>query len=242
LTIKSTSQDNLDTSYENRGFKAGFIASLPIAIGFIPIAITFGVVAQTAGLDFMQTMAMSIFIFAGASQFVGINLIVAGVPFIEIVLATFMINFRHFLMSSSLTTKLAPIKKRTLAVIGFGVTDETFALASMQPGKLSGGFLLGLNLTAYAAWVIGTGLGVVLAAGMPPALQSSMGIALYAMFIGLLVPNMKRSLKVAAVVAIAGITNIVLLNYLSVGWSIILATITGALIGTFFFKGDKNNG
>ena len=245
MTIKNTkqeNQDNLDVFHTKRGVKAGIIASLPIAIGYIPIAITFGIIAQAAGLDFMQTLAMSIFIFAGASQFVGVNLITMGVPFIEIVLATFMLNFRHFLMSSSLMTKLAPIRKRVLAVIGFGVTDETFALASMQSGKLSGGFLLGLNLTAYTAWVFGTGLGVLLAAGIPPALQSSMGIALYAMFIGLLVPNMKKSLKVIVVVIVAGAANIFLHNYLSLGWSIILATITGTLIGTLFFKGGKNNG
>ena len=140
MTIKDTNQenqDNLGVFHTKRGVKAGIIASLPIAIGYIPIAITFGIIAQAAGLDFMQTLAMSIFIFAGASQFIGVNLIITGIPFIEIVLATFILNFRHFLMSSSLMTKLAPIRKRVLFVIGFGVTDETFALASMQSGKLT---------------------------------------------------------------------------------------------------------
>ncbi|KUO53639.1 MAG: hypothetical protein APF76_12305 [Desulfitibacter sp. BRH_c19] len=224
---------------KQRGLKDGIVASLPIAIGYIPIAITFGVLAQATGLTLFQALSMSLFVFAGASQFVGINLIAMGVPFAEIVVTTFILNFRHFLMSSSLVTKFAPMKNGLLAIVGFGITDETFSLASLQPGQLSGPFLIGLNFTAYAAWVGGTGLGVILAAGMPPVLQSSMGIALYAMFIGLLIPSMKKSIKIASVAIIAGLTNIVLYNYLSVGWSIILATITGAFIGTFFFKGGK---
>jgi len=239
LTVKSISQDNLNISYEKKGLKDGIIASLPIAVGYIPIAITFGVIAQAAGLTLVQALSMSLFVFAGASQFVGVNLIAMGVPFAEIVVTTFILNFRHFLMSSSLVTKFAPMRKGLLAAIGFGITDETFSLASLQPGKLGAAFLLGLNFTAYTAWAFGTGLGVILAAGMPPMLQSSMGIGLYAMFIGLLVPSMKKSIKVAVIAIAAGITNLILYNYLSVGWSIILATITGALIGTFCFKGGK---
>jgi len=239
LTVKSTSQDKLINTCENKGLREGIIASLPIAVGYIPIAITFGVIAQSAGLTLVQALSMSLFVFAGASQFVGVNLIAMGVPFAEIVLTTFILNFRHFLMSSSLATKFAPMKRSMLALIGFGITDETFSLASLQSGKLGAAFLLGLNFTAYTAWAVGTGLGVILGAGMPPMLQSSMGIGLYAMFIGLLVPGMKKSLKATAIAIAAGITNLVFYNYFSVGWSIILATITGALIGTFYFQGGK---
>lgn len=239
LTIKTASQNELDTSFDRKGLKDGIISSLPIAIGYIPISITFGVIAQAAGLTLFQALSMSLLVFAGSSQFVGVNLLAMGVPFAEIVLTTFILNFRHFLMSSSLITKFAPMRKGLLAIIGFGITDESFSLASLQPGQLSAPFLLGLNFTAYIAWATGTCLGIVLASGMPPVLQSSMGIALYAMFLGLLVPSMKKSLKIASVAIIAGLTNLILYNYLSVGWSIIFATITGSILGTFFFKGGK---
>jgi 4-azaleucine resistance transporter AzlC len=220
-----------------RGIKDGMITSIPIAIGYIPIAITFGIIAQTAGLNIFQAMSMSLIVFAGASQFVGVNLLTMGVPLTEIILTTFILNFRHFLMSSFLITKFEEMKKSLLAIVGFGITDETFSIASLQEGKLSAPFLLGLNFTAYTAWVGGTGIGVLLATGMPPVLQSSMGIALYAMFIGLLVPNMKKSLKVTIVALGAGFVNIILSNYLSIGWSIIAATIVGALLGSILFKG-----
>ncbi len=232
-----------DTTIEHtnqKGLKEGILASLPIAVGYIPVAITFGVIAQAAGLNLFQAMSMSLFVFAGASQFVGVNLISMGVPFAEIILTTFMLNFRHFLMSSFLITKFEKMQKGILAIVGFGITDETFSIASLQEGKLSATFLLGLNFTAYLAWVGGTGLGVLLAAGMPPVLQTSMGIALYAMFIGLLVPNMKKSLKITCVALGAGAANIILNNYLSAGWSIIVATLIGALLGSILFKGGEN--
>jgi len=214
------------------GFREGLVASVPIAIGFLPIAITFGVIAKAAELTLTQALAMSLFVFAGASQFVGVNLIVLGVPFAEIVLTTFFLNFRHFLMSSFLATKFLPMSKTMLAVVGFGITDETFSMASIKDGKLSGQFMLGLNFLAYSAWASGTALGVLLATGIPASVQASMGIALYAMFIGLLVPNMKKSFKIAIVAISAGIANTVLSQFLSIGWSIIGATLIGAIVGT----------
>lgn len=236
----STKELNCKQNKQKEGVKEGIIASIPIAIGFLPIGITFGAIAQASGLTLLQAVSMSLLVFAGASQFVGVNLLNMGVPMAEIILTTFLLNFRHFLMSSFLITKFMPMTKGLLAVIGFGITDETFSLASLKEEDLGAAFLLGLNFTAYAAWVVGTALGVLLATGMPAALQASMGIALYAMFIGLLLPSMKKSIKVSMVALSAGITNIILHDYISTGWSIIVATIIGAIIGSLVFKRGAN--
>ena len=127
------------------------------------------------------------------------------------------------------------------ALLAFGVTDETFTVAALrQEAKLSRYFLLGLNTVAFLAWNAGTWIGLFFAAGLPAVLQASMGIALYAMFIGLLVPSCKRSKPVLAVALLAAVLHS-LLRWLPEtavggGWGIILATLVSAGCGAYFFR------
>ncbi|MTI79992.1 MAG: AzlC family ABC transporter permease [Firmicutes bacterium] len=227
---------------------SGIKAGLPIAIGYIPIAITFGLLAKSTGIPNYITVCMSLIVFAGASQFVGVKLMAIGATSWEIIMTTFILNFRHFLMSSSLSRKIeSGTSKKWLSIISFGITDESFTVASLRKeNKLSPIFLLALNTTAFSAWVSGTAVGVFLATGLPGSLTNSMGIALYAMFIGLLVPSVKGSKPILLVALTAMITSYLIgiipfLNNLSSGWSIIIATITAALIGAILYpRGVKN--
>jgi len=173
-------------------FRSGMRAGIPVAVGYIPIAIAFGLLAKSFDMPNVITLAMSLFIFAGASQFIGVQLIMAGSMYWEIILTTFILNLRHFLMSASLSQRLETTSNRFLAAIAFGVTDETFSVASTRDESTRGHFVLGLNLIAFLAWNVGTWIGVFLAFGLPASVQASMGIALYAMFIGLLVPSLTR--------------------------------------------------
>jgi len=227
---------------ENKiNFKKGFKTGLPVAIGYLPIALTFGLLARNSGLSFLNTFLMSVMVFAGASQFVAVNLVALGTGIGEVVLTTFILNFRHFLMSASLSQKLKDnIPPKWLFFLSFGITDETFSVASMQNKDIEGFFLFGLNLISYSAWVIGSIFGHYLGASLPEIIQSSMGIALYAMFIGLLVPNLKESKTAVFTVLITIIVSssfYLLRNIVDIskGWEIVLVTIIASIIATIFF-------
>ncbi|WP_215144334.1 AzlC family ABC transporter permease [Exiguobacterium qingdaonense] len=225
-------------------FRAGLRAGVPIAIGYIPIAIAFGLLAQSFNLPNAITLSMSFFIFAGASQFITIQLLMNGSMYWEIILTTFILNSRHFLMSASLSQRIETTSQKLLAAIAFGVTDETFSIASIRKETRSGVFVFGLNTIAFLAWNVGTWMGVFLAFGLPDALQASMGIALYAMFIGLLVPSLTT--RPVFIVASAAIVIQAILHWgvspffpISDGIRIIVATITAAGIGAILFKEEE---
>jgi len=238
---------NILSSPRGSGFIEGCKSAIPIAIGYLPIGITFGLLARAGGISYSITMMMSLIIFAGASQFVGINLIALGAGTVEIVLTTLILNMRHLLMSASLSQRVASgTPKGILALLSFGLTDETFSVASFRKEAiLQPEFLAGLNLLAYIAWNLGTWLGFCLAAGLPEAVKSSMGIALYVMFIGLLAPSCRKS-KAALTVALSAMAINFLLQHipstagLSTGSRIVIATVVGAIFGAVIFsKEDK---
>ena len=225
-------------------FRAGLRAGIPVAIGYIPIAIAFGLLAQSFNLPNAITLSMSFLIFAGASQFITVQLLMAGSMYWEIILTTFILNSRHFLMSAALSQRIESTSQRLLATIAFGVTDETFSIASTRQEARSGMFVLGLNTIAFLAWNVGTWMGVFLAFGLPSTLQASMGIALYAMFIGLLVPSLTtRPVFVVASLAIViqAILHWVITPFFSIsdGIRIIVATVVAAGIGAFVFKEEE---
>ena len=217
---------------ENNQFSAGIKAGSSIAIGYFPVALTFGLLAKTAGLSLIEATAMSIFVYAGASQYMALSLITAGVAPLLIVTSTFVVNIRHFLMTAALNEKMQPARKWVKATYAFGITDETFSmLATGKKGKIPTAFAFGVALIAYGSWVIFTAIGHVIGANLPLFLQAAMSIALYAMFIGLLVPSMKGNRKVVMLASLAAIIHCLLyLTGLSTGWSILVATLASSIL------------
>jgi len=225
----------------------GMRAGLPVAIGYLPTALTFGMLSQTAGIPAYVAVLMSLLVFAGASQFVGINLLASATAGPEIVLTTFILNFRHFLMTTALARKLSSASRGGRALAAFGVTDETFAVASMgNTGRaLSVPYMLGLNSIAFLAWNAGTWIGLVLSEGLPAVVQNSMGVSLYVMFIALLVPGLRTSRPALGVAAIAVVCSCVLAYApffagLGNGWRIILATVIASACGAGLWKGGTS--
>jgi 4-azaleucine resistance transporter AzlC len=213
-------------------FRQGTQAGLSIAIGYFPIALTFGLLAKSTGLSMMETVLMSLIVFAGASQYIALNLISLGTGVFEIVLTTFIVNIRHFLMSTTLTEKVEEDSLWAKITYAFGLTDETFSVIATREGKAATGFVFGVIVMAYGSWVIFSGVGHVFGAGLPQTLQESMGVALYAMFVGLLVPSLKGNRKYAFLALVAAAFNSIftLGEILSTGWSIVLATLLSALL------------
>lgn len=231
-------------------FLAGAKYALPVAVGYIPIAIAFGLLSKSVNIPNHISILMSLMVYAGASQFMAVNLIGAGTSAPEIIMAVFILNLRHFLMTASISQKVEKgLTGKWMAILSFGITDETFAVSSLRnEQKLNRFFLLGLNTLSYSAWVGGTIVGIFLGNSLPASLGSSMGIALYSMFIGLLVPSLRESKPIMVVTIIAIIFHSILrftpvISNLSSGWSIIITTIAASLAGALFFpKGVNNNG
>jgi 4-azaleucine resistance transporter AzlC len=221
-------------------FRKGCWAGLSIAIGYFPIAVTFGLLAVQQGqLNLWEAALMSMWVYAGASQYIAIELIGAGVTAIEIILATFILNLRHFLMSTVLSQQLKT--SRLNSFLAFGITDETFAVATISEAKEKDepSYFAGIMLTAYASWVLGTIVGVISAGWIPDPLRQSMGIALYAMFIGLLIPSVRKSWRIAVIALLGALISWIGSLFLSAGWAIVAATLTATTISMLLFRKFK---
>jgi predicted branched-subunit amino acid permease len=222
-------------------FKYGLKSGLPIALGYVPVSFTFGLMAVTGGIPVWMAVFMSLSNLTSAGQFAGANLIIMGAGYLEITLTTLVINLRYMLMSLSLTQRLDKsmnLPKRLL--VGYGVTDEIFTVASMEQNTLSFPYLMGLIIGPVIGWTTGTALGAVISAALPESLSNAMGIALYGMFIAIVLPVAKKSRQITIIVAIS-VAIVCMLRYvplfqtISSGFRVIIATIVAAGIGAFLF-------
>lgn len=180
---------------------------------------------------------MSVFVFAGAAQFMAANMILIGTGAVEIIVATFVLNFRHFVMSFSFMNGLRERSLKWKIPLSLGLTDETFTVSSLNKKEAQKEhgmwFYAALIVTSYASWIGGSFLGGILGDVVPRTLSQSMGVALYAMFIGLLVPSVRKEWRVGVIALISILLNVIFGQFLSQGWAIVLATILGGLSGVF---------
>ena len=214
---------------------------IPIVIGFIPIAIAFGMLSKAAGITILESVGFSMIVFAGASQFIALNLLIGGAGIGEIIITTFLVNFRHFLFSASLSPKIDNEMKKKIPLIAFGLTDEIFSIASLKSKELSNQYIILLEFSAYSALAVGTMIGNILGEILPEVIKLSMGIALYALFTAIIVPEMKKSIRVIVIFIIAGSINSILLEVieLSQGWSMIISILFASISGIFIKEKEK---
>jgi len=235
---KGTKNPHILTAWD--GLKAG----IPLLIGYLPAAAAFGVLSRNLGFSFLHTQLFSLMVFAGASQFMAINLIAVGMGAGQVVLATFLINLRHLLMSASLSHRLGFVGRFKTPFLAFGVTDEVFSVAMTRREPLTTTFLLTLQMTAYAAWNGGTFLGFLVGDFLPESIQASLGIALYALFASILVPEMRRSRQVLVLSLAAGAlhTGLKWLEVLPSGWELMTVIVLVAWVGTYWNPKPDSNG
>lgn len=221
--------------------KDGLISGIPIVVGYFPVAVAFGLLAKTIHVSLTDTFLFSVIVFAGASQFMALDLIKAGVATGDIILATFLLNLRHLMMSASLSVRLKDINRRWLPILAFGVTDETFSVSSIRSGKLDTPFLLALHGISYSSWVLGTLTGYLAGTILPPSLQNCLGIGLYAMFAALLIPETKKSLQISILAVIAGgiYFTIDYFELMQSGWGLITTIVSASGAGLIFLKDDR---
>lgn len=222
-------------------YKKGLLHGMPIGLGYIPVSFTFGMIAVNAGFPIWLALFISMTNLTSAGQFAGLKLLINQCKAVEIIATTFVINLRYMLMSLSLSQKTSGnVNRIKRGIFAFGITDETFAVASLEEEELTFNYMLGLITLPYLGWALGTLLGASINTLLSESLQKSMGIALYAMFVALIVPPAKKSKNILFTISIAIIISAVIkwvgvFRIISEGWSIIIATIVASTIGATFF-------
>lgn len=220
-----------------QGIKDGF----PICLGYFSVSMAFGLTAVLSGLPIWSAIVMSLTNLTSAGQFAGANILIENGTFIELAITTLIINIRYFLMSLSVSQKVQTnmTTSQRLAV-SFGITDEVFAVSMQRKNALSPVYMAGLILTPVIGWTLGTTVGAVATSFMPQILSNSMGIALYGMFIAIIIPPARENKNVTFAIIVAIITSIAfkylpLLSKISDGWVIIIITVTVSAIAASFF-------
>lgn len=222
-------------------FQKGLRDGVPIALGYLSVGFTFGMMAVSAGLPVWAAAAVSMTNLTSAGQFAGLAVITGGAPLYEMALTQLVINLRYSLMSLSLSQKLPKgMGLLDRMAMAFCVTDEIFAVASNQPGELGRRYYWGLALLPYGGWAGGTLLGAVAGGLLPDGVTSALGIAIYAMFLAIIVPPMKHSRPVLLAVGIAmGLSclfrYVPALSRVSAGFVIILCAMAAAAVCALLF-------
>ena len=191
-----------------KNFKRGLIHGVPIALGYLAVSISFGVSAVNMGLTVLEALFISMANLTSAGQLAGAPIIAGGGNIFALAFGQLFINLRYALMSVSLSQRLdskVTIVDRLL--IGFGITDEIFAVSVSQDKAVSKEYMYGLITLPYIGWSIGTLigalLGVVVSTYLPPFVLAALGIAIYGMFIAIVVPVMKKEIAVTLCVLVA---------------------------------------
>ena len=175
---------------ENNKFLTGIKHGIPICLGYLSVSFAFGITAVDSGLSILEALLISMTNLTSAGQLAAVPIIAGGGTFIELAIAQLIINLRYSLMSVTLSQKL-------------GKTVRTFAVSSSKTDQVGRMYMYGLALTPFLGWSLGTLLGAVAGNILPAGVTAALGIAIYGMFVAIVVPEMKRSISTAACVAIA---------------------------------------
>ena len=215
----------------------------PVLLGIIPFGITCGLMGLTAQLTGLETILMSVFVFAGAAQFIGITMLGAGVTaWGIIVLTTLLVNLRHLIMASSLAPYMTKLPFPLQAFMAFFLTDESYALTITRVAKArySMVYQLTVSISLYLAWLVSTIVGVALGGYIPDPLAWGLDFAMPATFLVLLVPLLddRNNLIVFAIAAVASVFAAL---YLPGKWYIIIVCLIASLIGGLLEEGGSRH-
>lgn len=218
---------------ENR-FVCGLRDGVPIGLGYVSVSFTFGIMAVMGGLPVWAALLISMTNLTSAGQFAGLNLMLAGGSYFEVAATQLVINMRYALMSVSVSQKLKDgVGTLNRMGISYGMTDEIFAVATTKPRSVGPKYMYGLIAVPYIGWSLGTLLGAMSGMILPESIRSAMGIAIYGMFIAIVMPPSRESRAVLAVTVSAALLSAVfywipVINNISSGFAIIICTLVCA--------------
>ncbi|SEP72394.1 Predicted branched-chain amino acid permease (azaleucine resistance) [Lachnospiraceae bacterium NE2001] len=229
-----------------KNYRRGLMAGIPIALGYLSVSFTFGIIAVQYGLTVWEATLISMTTVTSAGQFAGVKIMMVPGLWLDMLISQLTINVRYSFMSIALSQKL---DKKFSGIwrwlLAFMVTDEIFAVGITEE-KLTRSFWLGLSTLPWIGWSLGTFLGAFLGNVLPASVMSALGLALYGMFVAIVVPEMKKEKAVIIAVIIAALlstafTYVPILNKVSVGISISICAIASAVIVAILFPVDDDD-
>lgn len=224
---------------QTQTFLTGSRDTLPLIIAAAPFGLVYGALAINQGLSETLVMAMSLFVFAGASQFVAINLLASATAFPVILVTVFIVNLRHMLYAASFMPQLAKVSVWLKIPMAFWLTDETFAVVTNRVTQVKNdngftAFYLGSAISMYSSWVFFSWLGMTLGQQIPDITNWGLDVAMVVAFVAIVVPLLKNYADWACALTAA------VSAVLSYGWphqtgllfSSFMAIAVGVLIGS----------
>jgi len=232
--IRRQNQLDLKQSPRAREFLIGINRTLPLLLGAFPFGLIYGALAVSSGFSLPATMAMSLFVFAGSSQFIAVGLYAVNAPIIVMVLVTFVVNLRHMLYSLSLLPFVKHLPQSWRASLAFWLTDETYAVTVFHyqeapQNEYKHWFQLGSSLSMYINWQVWSFFGMVLGERIPDAENWGLDVAMPVTFIGMVIPFVNTSSMLICVLTTGALALVT--NDLPYKLGIIMSTMIGIAAG-----------
>lgn len=217
------------------GFRKGVGHGVPIALGYFSVSIGFGLLATAGGLSVWQAVLISMLNLTSAGQLAGVNVMFAGGGLVEMGVTQLVINLRYALMSIGLSQRLEEdFHVPARMGVAFFITDEIYAVASSQPERLTKRYMAGLALLPYFGWALGTLTGAVAGMALPAIVRDGMGIAIYGMFLAIIVPPARERVSIRAAVVLAAVLSCALrylpgLRAIPGGFAIVICALAASI-------------
>ncbi len=217
-------------------FKTGLKDGLPIALGYLSVSFAFGIYAVSSGFSVLQATLYSFFNVTSAGQMAGVPIIAAAGAFIELISVQFILNLRYSLMSVTLSQHMAPeMNTPRRMLFSFVITDEVFAVAASRKTQLVKDYLYGLILLPWLGWTLGTLIGAAAGNILPVVLTSALSLAIYGMFVAIVLPEAREDKAVAVCSLLAVVLSCLFyyvpgLNKVSGGFVIIICAVLASTI------------
>ena len=232
-----------------QNFREGLRDGIPIALGYLAVSFTLGIAARNFGIHAVPATIMSLTNFTSAGEFAALGIISMGAPYLELVLSQVIINLRYLLMSCALSQKFSSDTSLFHRFwTGFFITDEIFGISSSRPGRLNSFYTYGAASIAIPGWALGTCLGVILGTALPARITRALSVALYGMFLAIIIPPARKNKVIAGLVIIAMLCNslfsyLPFLTGISSGMKVIILTVllSGAAAVLFPVKETKED-
>lgn len=222
-------------------FKEGMRDGIPIGLGYLAVSFSLGVAAKSAGLTAFQGFTASLLNNASAGEYAGFTVIAANASYLEMVLMTLIANARYLLMSCALSQKFAPdTPLRHRLLVGYDVTDEIFGITIARPGILNPYYTYGAIVIAVPCWAGGTALGVIAGNLLPLRIVSALSVALFGMFLAVIIPPARKNRVVAVFVLISFLASFTAsrlpyISQLSSGTRTIILTVVISAVAAALF-------
>lgn len=242
MAVKNT------TKIKNIGFYEGMRDGVPIALGYFAVAFSLGITARKAGLDVLQGFISSMLNHASAGEYAEFTVIQAGAPYIEMALIILVTNARYLLMSCALSQRF---DKNTGLIhrilVGFGITDEIFGASIARKGSVDPWYHYGAMLLALPAWSCGTAIGIIAGNILPVSVVSALSVALYGMFLAIIIPPAKADKVVAGLIVVSFVgsflaAHFTLLSHISGSMRTVILTVVISAVGALLFPVKTEGG